>query len=130
MDWITSYLSKRQQYAKMDDVTSECMEIACGVPQGSVLCPALFNMYINDIFQVSKILKLILIADDTILFHSGNDFNEIINIMNDELSKLKKVRNNNKLSLNIEKTKVMIFGNYENKVIKMYDVIIENVKEI
>uniref|UniRef100_A0A1A8B2B9 Helentron 4 helitron-like transposon replicase/helicase/endonuclease n=1 Tax=Nothobranchius furzeri TaxID=105023 RepID=A0A1A8B2B9_NOTFU len=86
LDWITNYLSKRQQFVKMVDVTSESMGIACGVPQGSVLGPALFNIYINDIFQVCKTLKMILIADDTNLFYAGNDLNEIINIINKELS--------------------------------------------
>lgn len=72
-------------------------------------CP---NLYINDIFDVSQLLKLILFADDTNIFYSSNNYNELVNTVNEELNKLKKWMDNNKLSLNRNKTKAMMFGTY------------------
>lgn len=115
LDWITSYLSGRKQFVEMGEYKSECMEVACGVPQGSILGPKLFNIYINDIFLVSKRLKLILFADDTNILYFGNEYSKVIDTINNELNKVKKWMDGNKLSLNIEKTKVIIFGNYRNK---------------
>ena len=56
---------------------SECMKISCGVPQGSILGPALFILYVNDMCNVSSIVKSILFADNTNLFLVGDDLNEI-----------------------------------------------------
>ena len=56
----------------MNDVKSELYDIKCGVPQGSVLGPKMFILYINDFVHVSKLLKCILFADDTTLFNSKN----------------------------------------------------------
>lgn len=110
-DWLKSYLTGRVQYVKMGQHTSESLGIVCGVPQGSVLGPKLFNVYINDIFYVSQQLKLILFADDTNIFYSSNNYNELLGTVNKELDKIKKWLDTNKLSLNINKTKAMMFGN-------------------
>lgn len=94
--------------------------------------PKLFNVYINDIFDVSQLLKLILFADDTNIFYSSNNYNELVNTVNEELNKLKKWMDNNKLSLNLNKTKAMIFGNSTTKSelqIMIEGVQIENVNE-
>lgn len=112
-NWIKSYLTERQQFVKLGEFTSQCLGIACGVPQGSVLGPKLFNLYINDIFCVSKLLKFILFADDTNIFFSCDNYNTLIKIANEELVKLKTWMDINKLSLNLNKTKVMMFGNYK-----------------
>ena len=69
LNWVKSYLGNRQQ--KMGDCLSECLDIVCGVPQGSVLRPKLFILYINYICQVSGLVKCILFADDTNIFCSG-----------------------------------------------------------
>lgn len=69
--------------------SSENLGISCGVPQGSVLGPKLFNVYINDIFDAFQLLKLILFADDTNIFYSSNNCNELANTLNEELNKLK-----------------------------------------
>lgn len=103
-DWLKSYLTGRLQYVKMGHYIYDTLGIACGVPQGSVLGPKLFNVYINDIFNVSQALKLILFADDTNIFYSSDNYNELVTVVNMELKAIKKWMDLNKLSLNIGKT--------------------------
>lgn len=121
-NWIKSYLSDRVQYVEMGEFSSECCEISCGVPQGSVLGPKLFNLYINDIFQVSKLIKCVLFADDTNIFYCDDNFDKAINIINTELSNIKKWMDSNKLSLNLDKTKAILFGNYMSKTDKTIEI--------
>lgn len=77
-NWIKSYLSGRVQTVQIEQTTSRNLGITCGVPQGSVLGPRLFNLYVNNIFNVSTLLKLILFADDTNIFFSSDNYNELI----------------------------------------------------
>ena len=70
--WLTSYLSKRMPNVEVYDCMSDLLQVKCGVPQGSVLCPLLSILYINDISNVSKVFDCILFADDTNLFCSDN----------------------------------------------------------
>ena len=88
---------------------SEYKEISCGVPQGSILGPLLFILYINDIEHVSDIIKPILFADDTSLFHSHACFNTLIQEVNIQLHKFSTWFNTNKLSLNTKKSNFIIF---------------------
>jgi hypothetical protein len=86
--WIQSYLRNRQQFVKIEDCDSEMQHVLCGVPQGSILGPKLFILYINDICNVSEIFKFILFADDTNLFCSGSDLSQLSLIVCKELNKL------------------------------------------
>lgn len=63
--WLRSYLDDRYQHVQINNVKSDLLKVTCGVPQGSVLGPELFVLYINDISKVSKVLKIVLFADDT-----------------------------------------------------------------
>jgi hypothetical protein len=103
-------LHSRQQYVFLDGASSGTSHINCGVPQGSILGPLLFILYINDIAKCSEILRLILFADDTNNFYSNSDMSEIENIVNTELCKLSTWFKANKLSLNATKTNFIIFG--------------------
>ena len=85
-DWVCSYLENRRQYVCINDSNSDCLDVKCGVPQGSILGPALFILYVNDMCNVSKSLKSILFADDTNLFYAGKDLDEVCKIVSRELN--------------------------------------------
>ena len=115
----------------LNSSSSEQLPVVCGVPQGSVLGPLLFILYINDICNVSKVLNLILFADDTNLFKSGSDLSILCNEISTELSKLYTWFNVKKLSLNVLKTNYMIFSNKKlasNVEVRISDVVIERVE--
>ena len=76
-DWLKSYLSNRKQYVKINGVESDCCNVVCGVPQCSILGPKLVLLYINDICNVSKLTKFILFADDTNMFYTDNNLQNI-----------------------------------------------------
>ena len=68
LQWIKSYLTNRLQFVQFNDHCSTSKPIACGVPQGSILGPLFFLLYINDICNVSQLVETILFADDTNIF--------------------------------------------------------------
>lgn len=109
-NWLKSYLDSRQQYVQIGDIKSELMQILCGVPQGSVLGPKLFILYINDLCNVSQLLRFILFADDTNIFRFGNNLETLCREISLELDKLHVWFDVNKLSLNVQKTNFIIFG--------------------
>ena len=109
-NWLKSYLSNRKQYVEINKINSELLKVVCGVPQGSVLGPLLFILYINDICNVSKLLKMILFADDTNLFRSGRELNSLCKEVSEELEKLNTWFKVNKLSLNVSKTNFILFS--------------------
>ena len=108
--WITNYLKDRKQYVCLNEIKSNLCAVTCGVPQGSILGPLLYLIYVNDIVNISSVIP-ILFADDTNIFLTGKNIGNLMGQMNQELSKLVEWVNVNKLSLNISKTKYMIFSN-------------------
>ena len=107
---IYSYLSERQQVVQFNDCISEMNSTKTGVPQGSVLRPLLFSIYINDLPNCSVVLKMIMYADDTTLYFDLNPGTpNFVNIINGELVKVSKWLSAKRLSLNVNKTKVMFF---------------------
>jgi hypothetical protein len=107
--WFEDYLKHRQQFVLFANTESKKSIIQCGVPQGSILGPLLFLLYINDLVQTSFSLMPILFADDTSIFLTGKSIANMINAMNNELKKIVDWLNANKLSLNVKKTHYMIF---------------------
>ena len=104
LSWFSSYLSNRKQYVSYNNVSSNIKTISCGVPQGSILGPVLFLLFINDIVNVCKYTMPFLFANDSNLFSSGKDLSVIKNQTNEELQNISKWLKVNKLSLNIKKT--------------------------
>ena len=87
------------------------LPVACGVPQGSILGPRLFILFINDITTISKLAELIMFADDTNLFFKHANISELFVNVKNELQKISKWFKLNKLSLNIKKTNFIMFSN-------------------
>ena len=90
LNWFQSYLTNRFQFVTSNGVSSEKKEVKCGVPQGSILGPLLFLIYINDLADVCKCSLPILFADDTNLFHHGSDLAAIECAFNKELTAISK----------------------------------------
>ena len=87
LSWFTSYLTKRSQYVSTSGNNSSCLQIKCGVPQGSILGLLLFIVYINDIINCSKAAIFIMFADDTNLFFKHNNLKTLYEHVNIELQK-------------------------------------------
>ena len=108
--WVCSYLTHWKQFVQIKGTNSSQEIILCSVPQGSVLGPTLFNLYLNDICNVSSILEFTLFADDTSIIYSHDSTTSLRNTLNTELEKLNAWFNLNKLSLNLKKTNYITFS--------------------
>ena len=109
-DWIRDYLSNRKQFTVVGAMKSSLSSIHCGVPQGSVLGPILFLIYVNDICNAIDEPKPRIFADDTNLFIFDKNITSLSNKCNEALLRIYDWMLANKLSLNIEKTCYSLFA--------------------
>ena len=107
--WFKNYLNDREQFVSVHGRDSERIKVRCGVPQGSVLGPILFLLFINDLPNATDFLTL-LFADDTTFQVSGQDLGQLFDHANLELQKSTVWFKANKLTLNVKKTKFMMFS--------------------
>ena len=109
-DWFSLYLLGRSQVTEIDSNLSTINKISCGVPQGSVLGPLLFLIYINDFHNSSEKFSFYLFADDTNLLYADKNLKSLEKIMvNNELVRVSDWLNANKLTLNAKKSNFVIF---------------------
>ena len=108
LDWLKKNFLNRFQYVDYNGSSSFYNTIKCGVPQGSILGPLLFLIYINDICNASEFLEFILFADDTNLFLGHDDLSYLNTIINLELDKLSIWLQTNKLSVNTNKSNYIV----------------------
>ena len=135
LDWFRNYLGNRKQYVFYNDCKSDMKEIVCGVPQGSILGPLLFLLYVNDITYASNVLDFLLFADDTTITYSHSDIQSNIDIVNNELGEVSNWFKANKLSVNASKTNYMILGTHymtskvhDDLTVILDDTVLERVK--
>ena len=139
LNLFSSYLENRKQYTEIDNIKSNMLQITTGVPQGSILGPLLFIIYINDFAQASKMFNFLIYADDTTLSSTLNVFSDkthdqnFESLINEELVKINDWLKINKLSLNVVKSKFMIFQKKKKNIqilnLKIDNVNIDQVKE-
>ena len=87
-DWFKSYLTNRKQYVYINGESSQLENIFSVVPQGSVLGPLLFLIYINDLPNISEVFQFYLFADGTNIYYEANSIKELEMVINKELKKL------------------------------------------
>lgn len=126
---MQSYMSNREQCVVHNGYQSSFRKILCGVPQGSVLGPVLFNVYVNDVISINKQAEFMLYADDTSLFISNADATRLFSAANFTLTQLHAWSNKNCLKINAKKTKCILFAP-KNKNINVTEDLILGVSQI
>ena len=114
--WFKSYLNDGKQFVSVNGHSSSLCNITCGVPQGSVLGPLLFLLYINDLPKTSKLLKFFLFADDTNIYFESGDAANLNKTVNKELKRVKPWIDCNKLVIRIDKTNFVLFHSPRKKL--------------
>lgn len=125
---IESYLAHRQQYVYINGYSSDIKPIASGVPQGSILGPFLFNLYVNDIVNINKNIKYVIYADDTSLFFTGYCFHDLVISANKTLKDLVSWSQDNALKINVSKTKAILFHSRNKSINITCDIILNSTK--
>ena len=125
LNWFQNYLKNRFHYTEIAQTTSTKHILSKGVPQGPILGPLLFIIYLNDIVNCSSLFRFIIYADDTNLIIPSLNNYSIITI-NNELDRIHHWLAYNKLSLNVNKTKFIIFHNRHKEILREYAFKINN----
>ena len=108
--WFKSYLADRSQVVCLEGEMSDPLPVEIGVPQGSILGPLLFSLYLNDLPSVTTKCNANMYADDTEMDHASKSPVELEETINDDLTILEKYFIRNRLSINVKKCEYMLVG--------------------
>ena len=111
INWFSSYLEGRYSYVCINNISSKRYYFGSGVPQGSVLGSLLFLVYINDMYRACSSCHLVHFSDDTTVYRSSRYLPDLLNSLNTDLNRISIWLRANRLTLNIEKSSFMFFGN-------------------
>lgn len=115
-DLISSYLSDRKQMVEVEGAVSDVLPVTYGVPQGTVLGPMLFTIYINDLLTLDTEGVVLSFADDTVIFYNAASWQELKTKSESDFRKIVEWFRFNKLTLNVEKTRYLPFTSYCSKL--------------
>ena len=113
---LQSFLFNRKQFVSIKGFESELLDVKCGVPQGSTLGPLLFLLYINDLRFCLQNSNVSHFADDTCVTHASKDIKLLERSLNFDIGKITEWLNTNRLSLNVKKTKLLLFHSKKKQV--------------
>ena len=124
LKWFTNYFEERKQFTSVNGFTSEERDITCGVPQGSLLGPLLFSIFVNDMPGNVHSCDVALYADDTCIFTSSKDPIEVSRKLNEDLLRVSCWLKENKLMVNPRKCEVMFIGTQQ-RLKRLQDIIVD-----
>ena len=128
LNWVRSYLNSRSQCVLANGIISDTRSIVCGVPQGSILGPLMFLIYINDIDAGCQGCSIRLYADDTVMYTSAKNVAKAATDLQRNLDRFAEWCTQNQLTINTKKSKCVLFGSKKFTKIKDLPVIILNNK--
>lgn len=114
LNLFKSYLNDRKQFVKINNVVSDLRTVTCGVPQGTVLGPLLFIIYVNDLLEIDSESKMASFADDGVMFYSADSWEGLKTKTENDFGEIGKWFQLNKLTLNVQKTKFLTFASCAN----------------
>lgn len=120
LDWFRNYLQERKIIVMIDQQYSELKETKIGIPQGSILGPILYTIYVNPVFKYIKHCKMYMYADDTALVIAHNDKNEAMKKLQEDFNTVQKWFHDNKLIINEKKTKLLCIRTPKRKLEPIY----------
>ena len=110
LDWFRNYLTDRKQLVSFGKEISDPCPITSGVPQGSILGPLLFVLFVNDLPIVLERCQILMYADDTVMYFTARNAQEISSVLTSELAKVNDWLVNNSLFIHQGKTECVLFG--------------------
>ena len=113
INWIKSYLKNRKHFVKYNEHISPFATTNISIPQGSILGPLLFNVYINDLSKSANNLNTVLFADDSCFYCAGNSLVDLFDLVNTDLRRVFDWVNANKLTINFTKSHYIVFNNHK-----------------
>ena len=119
LQWMENYLSNRMQSVFTGGILSSPQPLVSGVPQGSILGPLWFSLYVTDLPDCLQNSEVLVYAYDTVIYYSASDTSQLIRMLNEELKLLESWSRKNDLYIHRKKTEYVLFGTHQK--LKQYD---------